>query len=121
MSFSKTIMKKVILLIVIFSLFVNCSAVIADSGEEFEKHMSDWNEKKELASQFLLKAEKEFLEGDELSACATQKEASEYGMSATKSLMLAMEVNGSMDSMENLEAGLNKWKEIGEMCSSFFN
>ena len=47
-----------------------------------------------------------------LSACATQKEASEFGISATESLIAAMKINGTMDSLENLKAGLNKWKEI---------
>ena len=83
--------------------------------------MKEWNEKKELASEYLLKAEEEFEAGDELSACATQKEASEYGISATQSLIYAMEINGTTDSIENLKAGINKWKEIGDVCGSFFN
>ena len=93
----------------------------ASSENDFDRFMKDWNEKKELASQYLLRAEKEFQEGDELSACATQKEASEDGIAATQSLIYAMEINGTTDSIENLQAGLNKWKEIGDVCGSFFN
>ena len=112
----------------LFSLFViisilvcNIGVAIADTAQNFDKFMSEWNEKKELASEYLLKAEKEFQAGDELSACASQKEASEYGIEATQSLIYAMEANGTKESIENLRAGLNKWKEIGDVCGSIFN
>ena len=113
--------KIVILIIFLLALLVKTDLAGASSETNFEKFMNEWNEKKELASQYLLKAEEQFEEGDELSACATQKEASEYGILATQSLIYAMEVNGTTDSIENLKAGINKWKEIGDVCGSFFN
>tara|TARA_Y100001968_G_C19388822_1_gene734385 strand:- start:1237 stop:1584 length:348 start_codon:yes stop_codon:yes gene_type:complete len=115
-------MKSIISIIIIcLTLVFNVQNSLADNEENFEMFMSQWNEKKELASNYLLKAEEQFKAGDELSACATQKEASEYGIDATKALIYAMEINGTTDSLENLQAGLNKWKEIGEVCGSIFN
>ena len=108
------------LLLIVF-VFFNNSLAYANSENDFDWYMNQWDVNKELASQYLLEAEKAFKEGDELTACATQKEASEYGIQATSSLIKAMELNGTMDSMENLLAGLNKWKEIGEICGSILN
>jgi len=107
--------------ILIISLFYSSNIVLADDITDFDRYMSEWISKKELAGEYLLKAENEFEAGDELSACATQKEASELGISATKALIQAMKINGTIDSIENLNAGVDKWKEIGDVCGSIIN
>tara|TARA_B100000700_G_scaffold314442_1_gene401028 strand:+ start:189 stop:530 length:342 start_codon:yes stop_codon:yes gene_type:complete len=110
-----------IFLIIILNIFIFANEAKASDSVNFERFMAEWNEQKELASKYLLKAEDEFKSGDELSACASQKEASDYGVAATQSLIYAMEVNGTTDSIENLEAGIQKWKEIGDVCGSIIN
>jgi len=109
------------ILILIINLFFCSTITLADNGNEFDIYMNEWTTKKELAGEYLLKAENEFEKGDELSGCATQKEASELGISATKALIKAMRINGTVDSIENLEAGVDKWKEIGDVCGSIIN
>ncbi len=90
--------------------------VFADSQKDFSEHMRDWQEKKELASFYLMEAEKSFKSGDELSGCVTQQKAGEYGIQATESLISAMRLNNSTDGLENLESGLNKWRELRDFC-----
>ena len=85
-------------------------------AEDFETYMQVWNEKRELATQYLLNAEKALKEGDEATACVTQRKASKYGIEATESLIKAMKINGSTDGLENFESGLNKWRELGDFC-----
>ena len=85
-------------------------------AEDFESYMQEWNEKRELATQYLLDAEKSLKEGDDATACVTQRKASQYGIEATESLIKAMRIIGSTDGLENFESGLNKWKEIGSFC-----
>ena len=85
-------------------------------AEDFESYMHEWNEKRELATQYLLEADKALREGDEVTGCITQRKASKYGIEATKSLIKAMRINGSTDGLENFESGLNKWKELGDFC-----
>ena len=85
-------------------------------ADGFETYMQSWNEKRELATKYLLDAEKALKEGDEASACVIQRKASKYGIEATQSLIKAMTINGSTDGLENFEAGLNKWRELGDFC-----
>ena len=83
---------------------------------DFESYMQEWNDKRELATQYLLDAEKALKEGDEATGCVAQRKASKYGIEATESLIKAMKINGSTDGLENFESGLNKWKELGDFC-----
>ena len=117
----ESIKRLITLVILITSLFYYSNMAMADDGDDFDRYMNEWTSKKELAGEYLLKAENEFEKGDELSACATQKEASELGISATKALIQAMEINGTIESIENLQVGLDKWKEIGDVCGSIIN
>ena len=84
--------------------------------KDFELYMKDWNDKRELATQYLLEAEEAFKEGDEAIGCVIQRKASKYGIEATQSLIIAMKLNGSDQGVENFEYGLNKWKELGDFC-----
>ena len=110
-------MPRLITLIFIICLLV-CEAniVLASEEKDFSSYMRDWTEKKELASKLLRDAENAFKAGDELSGCALQVKASNKGIDATQSLIKAMEINGSTDGLENLEFGLNKWKQLATIC-----
>jgi len=48
--------------------------------------------------------------------CARQREAASYGIEATESLIKALEANGSKTEIENLQAGLDKWRELRDYC-----
>tara|TARA_B100000700_G_C14564696_1_gene632744 strand:+ start:361 stop:648 length:288 start_codon:yes stop_codon:yes gene_type:complete len=85
-------------------------------AEDFQTHMNEWNEKRVLASQYLLDAEKFLKEGDKAKGCSKQREASQYGIQATESLIKAMKINDSTDGLENFESGLKKWRELGDFC-----
>ncbi len=112
------LLMKALLASLILSVFIffNGGEAFADSHQDFEMLMEKWTEKRELASQFLLEAEQAFKEGDALSGCVIQQKAAGYGIEATESLIKAMEVNGAKDGIENLESGLNKWRELRDFC-----
>ena len=108
--------KMIILILVMLLIHSHSDVVLAGTQDVFDDYMNKWTEKKTMASKYLLEAEAAFKNGDELTGCAIQKKASTYGIEATESLIMAMEVNGSTDGLENLETGLNKWKELGDFC-----
>ncbi|WP_320674172.1 hypothetical protein [Prochlorococcus sp. MIT 1341] len=89
---------------------------LASSEEDFMKYMQVWDEKRDLASKYLEEAESEFKAGDELSGCASQQKAAEYGIDATNALLKAMKMNSSADGIENIESGLRKWQELRDFC-----
>ena len=103
----------IFLLITVFQVEEGC----AESSEKFDSYMQQWDEKRELATQYLLQAEKYLKEGDELSGCSSQEKASKYGIEATQALINAMKINDSTEGIQDLKAGLNKWKELGDFCS----
>ena len=84
--------------------------------EDFEFYMQEWNNKRELAAQYLLEAEKALKEGNKSLGCVQQSKASKYGIKATEALIKAMKINGSIDGIDNFKSGLNKWRELGDFC-----
>ena len=112
---NKTV-KTLFILVICFICIVPHDQALASPQDSFSQQIEAWNEKRALASEYLFKAEKEFKEGDVLSGRAMQMKASEYGIEATNSLIEAMKTNNSLDGMENLETGLKKWTELGNMC-----
>ncbi len=110
-------MKRLVTFILfLFLITLRSNYVFAEKPGEFAQYMNEWNEKRELASDLLLEAEKEFKLGDEISGCSAQRKASKFGIEATTSLIKAMEINGDKNGIENIEAGLRKWKELGDFC-----
>ena len=83
---------------------------------DFETYMKVWEQKRELATRYLLKAEKSLREGNKDNGCSNQRKASKYGIEATQSLIKAMKINGSEDGLDGLQSGLNKWRELGDFC-----
>ena len=103
-----------IALIFVALLFFSVTPVSADS--EFDMYLSDFYQKQEKASKILKEIETDLKDGSRDRVCARQKEAANYGIEATESLIKAFKTNGSTSQMENLEAGLDKWKELRDYC-----
>ena len=101
-------------LISFFLLFYSVISVNAES--EFEMYLSDFYQKQAKASKILKEIETDLKDGSRDKACARQREAANYGIKATESLIKAFKTNGSISQMENLQAGLDKWKELRDNC-----
>ena len=107
------------ILIICFILFVytfGSSDTWASTHNSFDYHMQSWEENRQLASKSLLEAEKALKEGDLLTGCVKQSEASKYGVEATQSLIEAFKIKGDDKEIENFKYGLDKWKELGDLC-----
>ena len=109
-------MKRLLLLSLIFSLFLFISLTPVKANTEFEKYLNDFYQKQERASKILKGIETDLKDGSRDKVCARQREAAIYGIEATESLIKAFEVNGSKNQMENLQSGLNKWRELRDYC-----
>tara|TARA_B100000579_G_scaffold122247_1_gene98397 strand:+ start:455 stop:784 length:330 start_codon:yes stop_codon:yes gene_type:complete len=109
-------MKRILLptLIFYFFLFISLTPVKADT--EFQMYLSDFYQNQERASQILKEIQTDLKNGSREKVCARQKEAAKYGIEATESLIKAFESNGSKTQLENLQAGLNKWRELRDYC-----
>jgi len=101
-------------LISFFLLFYSVKSVNAES--EFEMYLSDFYQKQEKASKILKGIETDLKDGSKERVCARQREAAIYGIEATESLIEAFKTNGSSSQIENLQAGLDKWRELRDYC-----
>tara|TARA_Y100001968_G_C19351454_1_gene714869 strand:- start:142 stop:384 length:243 start_codon:yes stop_codon:yes gene_type:complete len=79
-------------------------------------HISDFYKMQEKASKILKEIETNLKDGSRAGVCARQREAASYGIEAMESLIKAFKTNGSTTEMENLQAGLNKWRELRDFC-----
>ena len=109
-------MKRLLLLSLIVSIFLFFSLRPAEAETEFEMYLSDFYQKQDSASKILKEIEIDLKDGSRDSVCARQREAARYGIEATESLIKAFEINGSKNEIENLQAGLDKWKELRDYC-----
>ena len=101
----------------LISFFLLLYSVISVNAEsEFEMYLSDFYQKQEKASKILKEIETNLKDGSRDRVCARQKEAASYGIEATESLIKAFKTNGSKTEMENLQAGLDKWRELRDYC-----
>ena len=109
-------MKRFLLLsLIIFSVtFISLVPVKAET--EFEMYLSDFYEKQEQASRILKEIETDLKDGSREHVCLRQREAANYGIEATKSLIKAFKINGSKTQIDNLKTGLNKWRELRDYC-----
>ena len=101
-------------LLIVFYLFLSDISVKAET--EFEMYLSDFYEKQEQASKILKEIETELKNGSRERVCARQRAAAIYGIEATESLIKAFKTNGSQIQRENLQAGLDKWRELRDYC-----
>ena len=103
--------------LLLISLVLLFSSVIPAKGEsEFEMYLSDFYQKQEKASKILKGIETDLKDGSRDRVCARQREAASYGIEATESLIKAFKTNSSKAEMENLQAGLDKWRELRDYC-----
>jgi len=106
--------RPLVILIIYFLFFSDTSVVIAES--ELNMQISDFYQKQEKASKILKEIENDLKNGSREKVCVRQREAAIYGIEATESLIKALRTNGSRTEMENLQAGLDKWKELRDFC-----
>ncbi len=109
-------MKRLLLLSVLFSFFLFTSLKPIKANTEFEMNLNDFYQKQERASKILKEIETDLKDGSREKVCTSQREAAIYGFEATESLIKAFEANGSKNQMENLQAGLDKWRELRDYC-----
>ena len=109
-------MKRLLILSLTFYLFLFFFLKSVKAETEFEMYLSDFYQKQDKASKILKEIEIDLKDGSRDKVCARQREAAKYGIEATESLIKAFKINGSKIEMENLQAGLNKWKELRDYC-----
>ena len=108
---------KRLILVSLVSIFQLYNAVIPVNAEsDFEIYLNDFYQKQEKASQILKGIERELKNGSRDKICLKQREAADYGIQATESLIRAFAINGSKTQVESLIAGLDKWKKLRDNC-----
>ena len=109
-------MKRLFFLSLIFVVLLFSSVIPVSAESEIELYLSDFYQKQEKASKILKEIETDLKDGSRDRVCARQREAASYGIEATESLIKAFKTNGSESQMENLQAGLDKWRELRDYC-----
>ena len=106
-----------ITLLLFITIFLIGFPVISNDMSEFKLKMTDWENKIELAKEYLSQAEYELKNGNKKQGCVFQKRAGEMGVKGTESLIKAFEINGNTKGeISNLKIGLNRWKELRDFC-----
>ena len=110
-------MKRLFLLMLISVVLLFFSEISVNAESKFEIFLSDFYQKQDKASKILKDIETNLKDGSRDRVCARQREAARYGIEATESLIKAFKINGSNKTeMENLQAGLDKWRELRDYC-----
>ena len=109
-------MKRLFTLFLISFTLLSFSVISVNADSEFEMYLNDFYQKQEKASKILKEIEIDLKDGSRERVCSRQREAANYGIEATKSLIKAFKTNGSTSQMENLQAGLDKWRELRDYC-----
>ena len=109
-------MKRLFPLLLISLVLLFSSVISANAESEFEMYLSDFYQKQEKASKILKEIETDLKDGSRDRVCARQRKAASYGIEATESLIKAFKINGSKAEIENLQAGLDKWRELRDYC-----
>ena len=109
-------MKRLFFLSLILVVLLFSSVIPVSAESEFELYLRVFYQKQEKASKILKEIETDLKDGSRDGVCARQREAASYGIEATESLIKAFKTNGSESQMENLQAGLDKWRELRDYC-----
>ena len=109
-------MKRLLPLLLISCVVLFSSVISVKAESEFELFLNDFYQKQEKASKLLKEIETDLKDGSRDRVCAMQREAASYGIEAMESLIKAFKTNGSKTEMENLQAGLDKWRELRDYC-----
>ena len=109
-------MKRLLLLLFISVLVLFFPVISVNADSDFEIYLSDFYQKQNKASKILKEIETDLKDGSRDRLCARQRKAARYGIEATESLIKAFRTNGSKTQIENLQAGLDKWRELRDYC-----
>ena len=109
-------MKPLFFLFLISVVLLFFSVIPVNAESEFEMYLSDFYQKQDKASKILKEIETDLKDGSRDKACERQREAALYGIEATESLIKAFKTNGSTSQIENLQAGIDKWRELRDYC-----
>ena len=109
-------MKSIFLLSLIFIVLLFFPFISVNAESKFDMYLSDFYQKQEKASKLLKGIETDLKDGSRDRVCARQREAASYGIEAMESLIKAFKTNSSKTEMENLQAGLDKWRELRDYC-----
>ena len=109
-------MNRLSLLSLISVVILFFSVIPVNAESEFEMYLNDFYQKQEEASKILKEIETDLKDGSRDRHCARQRKAASYGIEATESLIKAFKTNGSKTQIENLQAGLDKWRELRDYC-----
>ena len=109
-------MKRLLILYLVISFIFYLSQMPVKAETEFEMYLNDFYQKQERASKILKEIEIDLKDGSRGRVCERQRVAANYGIEATESLIKAFKLNGSKTDIDNLQSGLNKWKELRDYC-----
>ena len=109
-------MKRLFPLLLISFVLLFSPVISVNAESEFEMYLGDFYQKQEKASKILKEIETDLKDGSRDRVCARQRKAASYGIEATESLIKAFKINGSKAEIENLQAGLDKWRELRDYC-----
>ena len=107
---------KYILICLVFSFCLFTASIPLKAETQFGIYLNEFYKKQEMASQILKELESEMKNGSKAKICARQKEAANYGIEATESLIKAFKISGTPSNFNDIQAGLNKWKELKVNC-----
>ena len=114
--FGTRYIKRLLLISLIVFIFLFSLIQPVNAENEYEMYLNDFYQKQDKASEILKGIEIDLKNGSRERVCTRQREAARYGIEATESLIRAFKLNGSKTEIENLQAGLNKWKELKDYC-----
>ena len=95
-------------------MLISVISVRAESN--FDINMKDFYQKQEKAIKLLRDIETDLKNGSREKVCSRQREAANYGIEATESLMKAFKTNDSITEIKNLQKELDKWHELRDYC-----
>ena len=108
------IISKLISILISVSFLIPFLPVYSDT--QFEEYLNDFYKKQEMASKLLKEIETDMKNGSKERVCLRQREAAMYGIEGTQSLLKAFEISGTTYQLEDIKAGLNKWRNLSEAC-----
>ena len=102
------------ILLIVFTLFnFSLKAEVIDNNN---KLLKEWNNNNDLASFYLLQAEKDLKLGDKINACINQRKASEYGLTASNYLMRSFILNEKEEDILKLKKLIQEWDQLSKSC-----
>ena len=107
--------------IFVFISFIVCLVTIISPVEIFantalDVYMNDFYSKSNEASKILKEIEISLKEGSRKKVCSRQREAARLGLLANKSLIKAVEIEGSNPPMQAIKARQQRWESILNEC-----